>query len=91
VTPDAPWPSAGGWREFFDLLGDAVVVFDTSARVVLANTAALRLLPCEAGLPVEQFEAHLGADAVRWLRRACAGDDEPRHRATRPAGAARRP
>ena len=76
MTPDAPWPSAGGWREFFDLLGDAVVVFDTSARVVLANTAALRLLPCEAGLPVEQFEAHLGADAVRWLRRACAGDDE---------------
>jgi PAS domain S-box-containing protein len=76
VTRDAPWPSAGGWREFFDLLGDAVVVFDTDARVVLANTAALRLLPCEAGLPVEQFQARLGADTVRWLRRACAGQGE---------------
>ena len=64
ISPE-PWPSAGGWREFFDLLSDAVVVFDTHARVVLANTAALRLLPSEAGMPVEQFQATLGGAAVR--------------------------
>ena len=72
-----PWPSASGWRGFFDLLSDAVVVFDTSARVVLSNTAALRLLPCEAGMPVEQFQAVLGAAAVRWLRRAATASREP--------------
>ena len=72
-----PWPGASGWREFFDLLSDAVVVFDTSARVVLANTAALRLLPCEAGMPVEQFQATLGPAAVRWLRRAATAHPEP--------------
>ena len=70
MTPPEPWPGASGWREFFDLLSDVVVVFDTSARVVLANTAALRLLPCEAGMPVEQFQATLGGAAVRWVRRA---------------------
>ncbi|MEP6874319.1 MAG: PAS domain S-box protein [Burkholderiales bacterium] len=68
MTSAEPWPSASGWRDFFDLLSDAVVVFDSDARVVLANTAALRLLPCEAGLPVEQFQTTLGGAAVAWLR-----------------------
>ena len=63
---------AAGWREFFDLLSDAVVVFNARARVVLANTAALRLLPCEAGMPVEQLEGTLGAAAVRWLKQRVA-------------------
>ncbi|MEP7298384.1 MAG: PAS domain S-box protein, partial [Burkholderiales bacterium] len=76
MNPAEPWPSASGWREFFDLLTDAVVVVDTSARVVLANTAALRLLPCEAGMPVEQFQATLGGAAVRWLRRAASTSRE---------------
>jgi len=76
ISPE-PWPSASGWREFFDLLTDAVVVFDTNARVVLANTAALRLLPCEAGLPVEQFQSTLGGATVRWLRRAASARREP--------------
>ena len=40
---------AKAWREFLDVLGDAVLVLDTRGRVVFANTAALRLLPCEAG------------------------------------------
>ena len=40
-----PWARAAGWRDFLDLLSDAVVVLDGQARVVLANTAALRLLP----------------------------------------------
>ena len=74
VTPPDAWSSAAGWREFFDLLTDAVVVFDDSARVVLANTAALRLLPCEAGMPIEQLQARLGRAAVQWLKRALAGE-----------------
>jgi PAS domain S-box-containing protein len=73
VTPD-PWSVATGWREFFDLLSDAVVIFDTDARVVMANTAALRLLPCEAGTPVEHLQAHLGMPAVRWLKRAASAE-----------------
>jgi PAS domain S-box-containing protein len=77
VISAEPWPSASGWREFFDLLSDAVVVFDSNARVVLANTAALRLLPCEAGMPVEQFQTTLGGAAVRWLRRAATMHAEP--------------
>ena len=68
------WSSAAGWREFFDLLSDAVVVLDGQARVVLANTAALRLLPCEAGAPVDQLRPTLGAPAVAWLKRAAAGE-----------------
>jgi PAS domain S-box-containing protein len=72
-----PWPSASGWREFFDLLSDAVVVFDANAGVVLANTAALRLLPCEPGKPVEQLQAALGPTAVQWLRRAATTQAEP--------------
>jgi len=77
IIASEPWTSARGWREFFDLLSDAVVVFDSSARVVLANTAALRLLPCEAGMPVEQFQATLGSATVRWLRRAATAALEP--------------
>ncbi len=73
VAAPEPWSSAAGWREFFDLLTDALVVLDERARVVLANTAALRLLPCEAGMPIEQLQGHLGAAAVHWLRRAATG------------------
>ena len=70
MSSPEPWSSAAGWREFFDLLAEAVVVFDTRAHVLLANTAALRLLPCEAGLPVEQLEAALGRAAVHWIKSA---------------------
>ncbi|MEP7102517.1 MAG: PAS domain S-box protein [Burkholderiales bacterium] len=73
-TPPDPWSSAAGWREFFDLLSDAVVVLDGQARVVLANTAALRLLPCEAGAPIDQLRPTLGAPAIAWLKRAVAGE-----------------
>lgn len=68
-----PWSPAAGWREFFDLLSDAVVVLDAQACVVLANTAALRWLPCEVGAPVEQLQSTLGAAAVAWLRQAGGG------------------
>jgi len=77
ATAPEPWSSAAGWREFLDLLTDAVVVFDDRARVVLANTAALRLLPCEAGLPIDQLLPQLGGAAVRWLKRAAAGEALP--------------
>ena len=73
-TPAEPWSGAAGWRDFFDLLSDAVVVLDGEARVVLANTAALRLLPCEAGAPVDQLQPVLGAAAIAWLKRSVAGD-----------------
>jgi len=72
--PADPWSSAAGWREFFDLLSDAVLVLDRQARVVLANTAALRLLPCEVGAPVDQLRPTLGAPAIAWLKRAVAGE-----------------
>ena len=63
---------APGWRGFFDLLSDAVVVFDASAHVVVANTAALRLMPCEAGMALEQLQPALGSAALRWLAKALA-------------------
>ena len=70
MTPAQTWSNAPGWREFFDLLSDAVVVFDTQARVVLLNTAALRLLPCEAGASLNQLKPALGVAAIEWLKRA---------------------
>jgi PAS domain S-box-containing protein len=73
VTPAEPWSNAPGWREFFDLLSDAVVVFDAQARVVMANTAALRLLPCEAGASLDHLKPALGAAATQWLKRAASG------------------
>jgi PAS domain S-box-containing protein len=73
VTPPQPWSSAPGWREFFDLLTDAVVVFDAQARVVMLNTAALRLLPCEAGASLDQLKPALGAAATEWLQQAASG------------------
>ena len=73
MNPIAAWSEAPGWREFFDLLSDAVVVFDAAGRVVLANTAALRWLPCEAGMPLDQLEGTLGAAAIGWLKRASVG------------------
>ncbi|MEO8057656.1 MAG: PAS domain S-box protein [Burkholderiales bacterium] len=73
MTPAEPWSNAPGWREFLDLLSDAVVVFDTQARVVVLNTPALRLLPCEAGASLDQLKPALGAAATQWLKRAASG------------------
>ncbi len=76
LTPPASWSAAKPWREFFDILGDAVIVLDNRARVVFANTAALRLLPCEAAMPLDQLRDVLGAPAVRWLTRAAVSQPE---------------
>jgi PAS domain S-box-containing protein len=77
VTAASPWSNAPGWREFFDLLTDAVVVFDERARVVVANTVALRLLPVEAGSDLDQLAPALGAEASQWLKLAVLGSAEP--------------
>ncbi len=68
MTPAQTWSNAPGWREFFDLLTDAVVVFDTDESVVMLNTAALRLLPCEVGAALDQLKPALGAAATQWLK-----------------------
>ena len=65
------------WHAFFDVLSDAVVVLDAEPRVVFANIAALRLLPCDAGTPIGDLASGLGAPAVDWLRRACQGQPVP--------------
>jgi two-component sensor histidine kinase/PAS domain-containing protein len=69
VSSRVAWPDPAHWRDFFDLLSDAVVVLDARGCIALANTAALRLMPCEPGGPVEQLQPAIGGDAVRWLRR----------------------
>ncbi len=61
------------WHSFFDTLSDGVVVFDARSRVAFANTAALRLIPCEPGAALAQLEASLGPAAVAWLQTALAG------------------
>ncbi|NUZ06814.1 PAS domain S-box protein [Piscinibacter koreensis] len=76
MTASESWASAKPWREFFDLLSDAVLVLDTRSRVAFANTAALRLLPCDAGTPVAQLAPELGEPAVRWLTRAALGQPD---------------
>ena len=72
-TEPEPWSRAGGWREFLDLLSDAVLVLDARGRVAFVNTAGLRLLPAVAGLAIDQLGAALGRGAVQWLALACDG------------------
>jgi PAS domain S-box-containing protein len=66
------WSGAKSWTDFLDLLGDAVLVLDSQARIVFANTAALRLVPCEVGMALRELEGVFGAEAVRWLAQAAA-------------------
>ena len=67
------WSTAPAWRELFDLLSDAVVVLDAQSRVAFANSAAVRLMPCEAGTALDHLQAALGAEALRWIRHALLG------------------
>lgn len=67
------WVDGNGWSAFLDRLSDPILVFDTGSRVAFANTAALRLVPCEAGTPVARLTASLGAEAVGWLSGADGG------------------
>jgi PAS domain S-box-containing protein len=51
-------------RLFLDILSDAVLVLDRSARVYFANAAALRLLRAEAGSSLADLKSLLGEPLV---------------------------
>jgi PAS domain S-box-containing protein len=59
-------------RQFLDVLSDAVLVLDRSARVSFANIAALRLLGVEAGSALSQLTPLLGDTLVSAVSRVCA-------------------
>ena len=73
MRPTDVWASAQTLRQFFDHLSDMVLLLDRQARITFANTAALRTLTCEAGLPLEQLRGKLGDAALRWVQRRVAG------------------
>ncbi|HUP10471.1 MAG TPA: PAS domain S-box protein [Caldimonas sp.] len=78
IAPELASPSsAKAWREFLDVLADAVLVIDGGARIAFANTAALRVMPVEPGTPLAQLEGALGGAAVRWLAKTVAAQREP--------------
>lgn len=52
-------------RLFLDVLSDAVLVLDRSARLWFANTAAMRLLPCEPGTALTELAPQLGTRLVQ--------------------------
>ena len=76
TPPELASSSAKAWREFLDVLGEAVLVVDTRARVVFANTAALRLMPCEAGTPLAALGSAIGVPAARWIADAAVAQRE---------------
>ena len=47
-----------------------MLLLDGRGRVAFANLAALRLAPCEPGLPLAQWRALLGDAALAWLQQA---------------------
>ncbi|WP_372525081.1 PAS domain-containing protein [Piscinibacter sp.] len=74
------WADAKALRQFFDHLSDAVLLLDPRARITFANTAALRCLPCETGMPLAQLRALLGDTALQWVQQrvgAAVGVDRP--------------
>jgi len=74
----APADSASAlWHGFLDTLSDPLWVLDADARVSFANTAALRLLPCEPGAPVALLVPHLPAALAEWIEEALAGRADP--------------
>jgi hypothetical protein len=63
--------------DLLDHLSDPVLVFERSGRLHLANRAALRLLPCEPGMGVADFDKILDAATLLRLRVALAGTAAP--------------
>ena len=50
-----------------------MLLLDARGRVSFANLAALRLAPCEIGLPLAQWRGVLGEPALHWLQQALTG------------------
>jgi len=68
MRPSESLANTQSLRQFFDHLSDAVWLLDRRARVSFANTAALRTLPCETGMPLDQLRPLLGDAALQWVR-----------------------
>jgi PAS domain S-box-containing protein len=68
MRPTDSWAGAQPLRQFFDHLSDGVLLLDRRSRIAFANTAALRLLPCETGLPLDQLRPLLGDAALQWVK-----------------------
>ena len=76
MTPAEPRAGAHTLRQLFDQLSDALLLLDARARITFANGAALRLLGCEAGMPITQLRDTIGAAAVDWAQR-CVAEGAP--------------
>ena len=72
MKPLEPVSTGPAIHPLLDLMSDAVLVLDRDARLSFANAAALRLLACEPGWPLERLQPMLGAAALRWVRGAIA-------------------
>ncbi len=70
MTPAEPRAGAHTLRQLFDQLSDALLLLDARGRITFANGAALRLLGCEAGMPLAQLRDAIGAAAVDWAQRS---------------------
>lgn len=79
------WAHAQTLRQLFDHLSDAILLLDGRARITFANTAALRALPCEAGMPVDQLRPLLGDAPVAWVLACVASTGLGRSAAALPA------
>ena len=66
MTPGLP-------TAFLDALSDAVLVLDGAGRIKFANTAALRLLPCEPGTLLRQLAQQLDAALIDAVHEVLAG------------------
>ncbi|MEY2894040.1 MAG: hypothetical protein RJA98_3948, partial [Pseudomonadota bacterium] len=70
---DALAGSGAALRTVLDGVTSALLVLDRHGRLVFANTPALRLLPCQIDMPIEQWRGMLGEPAAQWLQRAMGG------------------
>jgi PAS domain S-box-containing protein len=78
VKPSQPLPSSGSalalWHGFLDRVDDPLLLLDERAFVTFANTAALRVLPCEPGTALRSLSSQLGEELTDWVSRTLGGD-----------------
>lgn len=95
ASPMGSATSLSALEQFFDHLGEGVLLFDRRAQVTFANTAALRRMPGVVGAPLGEWQGVLGAALVDWLRQAIAASPGalriPGHSVARAAAARRGP